>query len=225
MSKSEVDFKMRGPWLEQVPSPEALGMSVKTVSASDPKIASQQWIKNNWSGLCSHMYDNLHNQTTGGHCIMHDKKCVPDPDVDCYMTGTACQAWTRQRAQAKEGTPASDHWGWAVTFSDMLAFVDSHEVAGGIAEQVIGFADDDKHSDPAALCGERSPYKLFIKSLETRHYFHITFRLNMSTWLTQPPRNRLYIIYLKESLGGEAAIAWMQGAMKDCSVGFAYLCK
>jgi hypothetical protein len=193
-----------------------MGMNIKVASASDPKPASYKFFKGNWSGMCAHFYRNMHEQAVGGACVMHPgKNCASTGTVDCFGTGTPCQGWSRLRGKSKGVTAPSDHDGWSVTFKDTFEFIDGREVLGGIAEQVVGFADTDRHSDPAALQGEPSPYRLFLKMLEVRGFKHTTFRLNMKHWLRYPGRDRLYIVYVSDTLGGVEAIKWMEGAMQD----------
>jgi hypothetical protein len=191
-------------------------MNVKVVSTSDSKVAAQQWIKSNWQGRCAHMYATVFDQANQGHCIFHDQPCATAGVIDCLMSGFPCQAWTRLRGAAKATTPPSDHWGWAVTFSDAMMILDKFTVLGGIAEQVLGFADADHYSDPAALEGCASPFKLFIKYLESRGFSHVTLRLNMNAWLSYPPRDRLYTFYASEAIGGIAAIRFFEATVKDC---------
>ena len=101
-----------------------------------------------------------------------------------------------------------------MTFADFFGFLQAHEVLGGIAEQVMGFADADLSSNEH-LEGHNSPYDMVVARLQALGYFVSTYRLNMSSWLHYPKRDRMYMVYLKAELGGASAIAWIDAAMQD----------
>ena len=135
---------------------------------------------------------------------------------DCFFTGMPCQAWTRLRDKRSGASPCQ-HPGWKVTFQDFFEILDSSltKILGGIAEQVMGFADAGRKSTSEALEGEASPFALFLKKLRSRGYFVTTVRLNLSTWLSEPARDGLYIIYVSRVLGGQDALRWIERAIQD----------
>jgi hypothetical protein len=155
-----------------------------------------------------------------GKCSTHGgARCdVPEDAVlDCFMTGMPCQAWTRQRDRSSAGQVAnSSHRGWKVTFSDYFDILDTMKgrIRGGISEQVMGFAEPDTRST-IDLDGYTSPLKLFQARLRERGFYSTTLKLNMGPWLDQPPRDRLYVIWVGDALGGAAAATWIQNAIQD----------
>ena len=56
---------------------------------------------------------------------------------------------------------------------------------------------------------------MFIARLQGLGYHTATFRLNMSTWVDDPPRDRLFVIFVKDELGGAAAIEYFKSAVQD----------
>eukprot|EP00428_Durinskia_dybowskii_P022927 CAMPEP_0170243202 /NCGR_PEP_ID=MMETSP0116_2-20130129/21375_1 /TAXON_ID=400756 /ORGANISM="Durinskia baltica, Strain CSIRO CS-38" /LENGTH=272 /DNA_ID=CAMNT_0010494053 /DNA_START=40 /DNA_END=855 /DNA_ORIENTATION=- len=66
-----------------------------------------------------------------------------------------------------------------------------------------------------ALRGFRSPYELFTYELRSRGYAVTTYRLNMSSFLKFPERDRLYIVYFDAASGGQDAIKFMDTAMQE----------
>ena len=169
---------------------------MKTVSASDLKKAAQRWISNNYVGKCTHLFPSFSDQLNSRNCIFHEGACAGRSRIDCLVTGMPCQAWTRLRFADKVDIPAHQHPGWGVTFADFFGFLQAHEVLGGIAEQVMGFADADLSSNEH-LEGHNSPCDMFVARLHALGYFVSTYRLNMSSWLHYPKRDRMYIVYLK----------------------------
>jgi len=92
-------------------------------------------------------------------------------------------------------------------------------VGGGIFEQVVGFSERDLGSDRDRLQGHSSPYGLFVQMLRSRGYSTTALRLNMSCWVSEPPRDRLYIVYLHARLGGARGIEHIEAAVRDHNSG------
>lgn len=193
---------------------QALQMRLRTVSGSDSKPAAQAFFFSHFAREVGHYFRTLSGQAHGGYCLQHQRECsVRGGKLDLLVTGTPCQAWTRLRDKSK--TASSDHEGWNTTFEDFFALLDGTPVAGGIAEQVMGFADTDNLSSKAALKGHQAPYFLFVDELQRRGYRCATFRLNMDVWVTEPPRQRLYIVYVSEELGGLKGLDHIERVVQD----------
>ena len=192
-----------------------MNLKVSTVAACDVKPAALRYIRMNHKGKVAHLYGSFQDQTKHTGCLIHtDSGCDYDDVINCLFTGNPCQAWTRFRND-KDSIPPSEHPGWFVTFTELFGYIDGHTVHGGVYEQVLGFMDQDLKSPPEELHGHATPYDLFTAMLETRNFAHRTLRLNMSQWVSAPPRDRIYVIYVSETLGGEQAAAWIEAACKD----------
>lgn len=197
---------------------QAFQLRVKTVFAADRKLAAQQFITNNFRSCCGHLFPSLEDVVGGGDCKFHGASCNINsfhPMVHCLVSGLPCQAWTRLRYADKDAKPPDEHEGWNTKFKTFFEYLDANDIQGGIDEQVLGFADTDNRSSTESLKGHRSPFDLFVHELKSRNFWVTTFRLNMAAWLEFPPRERLYIVYLKESLGGKSGIKWIDGAMQE----------
>ncbi len=206
-----------GRWVEFFG--EALDLAVDVVAASDSKPAAAKFIGDNWSHRVKHCYDDMESLGRGGgHCLLHDGTCkIPGLSItDFVFTGMPCQAWTRNRTRDSSQCSPADHSGWKVTFAKFFGILDSSliKINGGIAENVMGFADEDTRSG-IALKGHKSPYHLFVAELRSRGYVTKTFRLDMAAWLDEPPRERLYVVWISEALGGMEALRWIERTVKD----------
>ena len=185
----------------------------------EKKVASQRFIEDNWGKEIGHIFTSLESLVTcRGKCTLHNGVCsLPDNLViDCLFTGTPCQAWTRQRDR-KGGAAPGQHPGWKCTFGLLMDLLDAPwvDVRGGVSEQVLGFADPDNRSSDESLKGESSAFMLFVAELRRRGYKVCAQRLRMSHWLSEPERERLYIFWMKESLGGADALQWIEKSMKE----------
>ena len=195
-------------------------MSVKTVFGCDKKHAAQNFVAANWSDRVGHFFEQMASITTGGGtCTLHHAQCrVPQGAViDCMITGMPCQPWSRQRGD-KQKVPPKQHDGWAATFTDFFEILDSEimSIQGGISEQVMGFADKlNQSQDEEALEGHESPFRLFLSKLHSRGFHTTTLRVNMTAWINEPPRERLYIIWVSDMLGGKEALQWMEKTYQE----------
>jgi hypothetical protein len=199
---------------------EALDLPIKVVAASEIKPAATKFIKNNWRHRVPHCFDDMICLgKDGGSCSMHgDGVCTIGKlsIVDCFCTGMPCQPWTRFRTRDAKSCAAAEHPGWNVTFVSFFSVLDSATVKinGGISENVLGFADEDTRSG-AALQGHKSPYHLFKAELRRRGYSTTTLLLSASVWLEEPPRDRLYVVWLNDALGGAEACRWIKRTVQD----------
>ncbi len=126
-------------------------MSVEMIAVADSKRSAQRFIADNWGCKVGHSFTDLEDLAgASSHCTLHDSVCkvVPFTIVDCFVTGNPCQAWTRQRTRDAANLAPALHPGWEVTFVKFFKVLDSSGVkmSGGIAEQVLGFADPDHRS-------------------------------------------------------------------------------
>jgi hypothetical protein len=193
-------------------------LKIRTIGACDLKTAARRFIANNYKTSCEHLYPSFHHMARHKGCTFHES-CDHGDLTHCFYSGFPCQAWTRQRFGDKVFVSPSEHSGWLITFRDVFSYLDAHEVHGGVMEQVAGFMDRDTKSPPEALQGHTTPHDLCIAMLRSRGFATRTLHLNMKTWIKSPPRDRIWIVYVDETLGGEKAAEWIESASEDsCSM-------
>lgn len=200
--------------------PQALGLEITCAAGCDLKPAAQRFVFNNWSRRVAHYFHRLEDLVDGcGRCVVHDRfaSCRPPCGlvIDCLVTGTPCQAWSRNRD--KRSLPPAKHSAWHVTFGTLMDLLDCHhiKIMGGISEQVVGFAEQDRLSGVDHLEGHKSPWELFCSKLRSRGFHVTTLRLNSNAWLSFPPRDRLYIVWVSDALGGADALRAIEKVVQE----------
>jgi hypothetical protein len=121
---------------------KVFALSLETLKACDRKVAAKRFCFNNHRDRFNHFFDTFEDQIESSNCVRHDGLCQPSAkDVECFVSGLPCQAWSRMRFANKSKCPASSHPGWETTFNRFAEYIKHARVHGGIFEQVGGFAD------------------------------------------------------------------------------------
>ncbi len=73
---------------------------------------------------------------------------------------------------------------------------------------------DSSQCSPADHSGWKVTFEKFFGILDSS-LIKINGGIDMAPWLDEPPRERLYIVWISEALGGMEALRWIERTVKD----------
>jgi site-specific DNA-cytosine methylase len=166
------------------------------------------------------MYDSMGDQIRPPNLDEAALDDLAKRHIHCDFSGKPCQAWTQNRERrgfSSHTGSVKDHPGYNVLFDESLRYLDSTGEGikhGGISEQVPGF----KHAATGSYGDTHefdSPYSEYKAKLHKRGMKVGVATLNLDTWISEPSRERLFIIYVDEFLGGKKALKWILEAIQE----------
>lgn len=162
-------------------APQAMGMDTVTVAACDTKEVCFRWARRNHE--VKHWFNSLEDMLEPyAKCGQCNKQCSTTlGSVDVVIGGLPCQPYSRKRSKRKVGV--TQHPAYRVGFDLFFSFLDKHDIAGFIIEEVIGF------NDVEATTGQR-PLECFVALARQRNFAVQVLVLNAEDW-AQVPRQRL----------------------------------
>jgi hypothetical protein len=160
---------------------------------ADQKVASQTFLKERYGTCGGHAFSTIEECTAGmGRCFFHERGCAlktgaAPPDI--VVLGPPCQPYSNMRPNRT--TQPHEHPLFDVLFEKVIAYIEAVRPAGGIIEEVPGFASTlapgtDSHGLPLPT----SWLSRLLGLLGGFGYSCTVLRFNNNVW-TEAPRDRL----------------------------------
>jgi hypothetical protein len=201
---------------------QAYHLDIETLSYSDTKKAARKFAEQQWEGRIHNVFSDFSQQL---HPEYEKDKAydLAARHIHCDFSGKPCQAWSANRSKnssAPRGGSVVSHPHFETTFKDSFEYLDSCKDGkkhGGVSEQVLGFKMPWDSFGRYSLEHEQhaSPHDMYKHMLRERGFSVGTVILDHSTWLDEPPRQRMFIIYVDEYLGGRKALKWIMNTIQD----------
>ena len=150
----------------------------------DKKRAAQEFLKMAHGGKYQCMFGDMDEVSKRcGLCLKHNRTCsLPSGGVDCVIIGPPCQPFSHMRD--KSSTLPHDHEDWNVIFGGFLRYLKAVLPAGGIVEEVPGFATP-FFKEKSAL-EPTVPLQDFVAELKALNYHVQPLKLNNAVWMDVP---------------------------------------
>ena len=166
-----------------------MGLHTTTIAVCDPKPLCQAWALGSRSVLfrkAAHYFHDLSALKAGrGPCVFHmGRECRVRKNADIVVIGLPCQPFSVQRGD-RGATVAQAHPAFAVML-EFLEYTASHQIHGGIVEEVMGFGHEIAPSKfrPTALIPHKpkSLATYFTTTLRSQGYFVAALKLDNAWW-------------------------------------------
>jgi hypothetical protein len=194
-------------------------LDITTLSYSDIKKSARKFVLQNWADEIVQVYEDVACQISPPFDEqMHNE--LANRHIHCDFSGKPCQAWSRNRdksggsSSSRKAGSVESHPLFATTFTDSFAYLDSDadgKKHGGISEQPEGFMKE--VSDGCE--GHSSPFEMCKAELRKRNFYVGSAHLNLDSWIDEPERKRMFIVYVDDYLGGRQALKWILNAIQD----------
>jgi hypothetical protein len=198
---------------------EAFGLKIATLAYSERKASARSFAEQNWPEIEYSFQDfalQINPPVEPGVAAQQSTR-----HIDCEFSGKPCQAWSRNRDKSGN-TPTTgsviNHPGYACTFDAGFEYTDSlndGEKHGGISEQVPGFMERADSDIEGLFGGFNTPYELYKDKLKKRGKYVSAVVLNHNKWITEPPKHRVFVVYVDDYLGGKPALRWIINCIQD----------